>query len=147
MIEYALTSRLADAVMTKGMLDVLEAYYPDFGYWYVNKCMPGIMTGSDKLIVAKDAGRIIGVSLGKISPEETKLRCVRVLPEYQHKSIGIKLIEKMLRQLDDDKPHCTVAEEMLHQFSRPFVNLFDFKLTEVMKGEYRPNKLEYRFNG
>jgi ribosomal protein S18 acetylase RimI-like enzyme len=147
MIEYVVTSRLTDAIMAKGMLEHLEAYYPDFGYWYVNKCMPGIMTGNDKLLVAKDAGRIIGVALGKLSDEETKLRCIRVLPEYQHKGIGIHLTEKMLRQLNHDKPLCTVSEEMFHQFSRPFINLFDFDVTKVEKGMYRPNMLEYVFNG
>lgn len=147
MIEYASSARLTDLAMTRNLLRDLDVYYPDFGYWYTNKCMPGIMTGPDKLIVAKDAGQVIGVALGKLGEDETKLRCVRVLPEYSNKGVGIRLIEKMLRTLNDDKPHCTVAEEMLHQFSRPFINLFQFDLTQVEKGMYRDGKLEYVFNG
>jgi GNAT superfamily N-acetyltransferase len=145
MIHYEKTAKLCDAILAKVMLGSLENYYPDFGYWYINKCMPGIVTGSDVLLVAKDNHRIIGVALGKTG-EETKLRCVRVMPEYQNKGIGLKLVERMLRQLDDDKPHCTVSEEMIHQFSRPFINLFDFKLSQVKKGMYRKNRLEYIFN-
>jgi GNAT superfamily N-acetyltransferase len=146
MIEYALTSRLTDVAMTRSLLDSLEVYYPEFGYWYTNQCIPGIMTGPDKLLVAKDAGRVIGIALGKVSSKETKLRCVRVLPDYQNKGVGLHLIERMLRHLDHDKPYCTVAEEMLHLYSRAFVNLFQFSLDEVNKGMYRQNKLEYCFN-
>ncbi len=146
MIEYQKTDRLVDAILTKGLLDSLETYYPEFGYWYVNKCMPGIITGTDSLIVAREHGQIVGVALGKKSPEETKLRCIRVIPSYQNKGVGLHLIEKMLRDLNHDKPHCTVAEEMLHQFSRPFINLFKFDLNRVEKGLYRPQALEYVFN-
>lgn len=146
MIVYEQTSRLADIAVAKGVLDGLENYYPEFGHWYINKCMPGLMLGSDKLLVARDKHQIVGVALGKRSRHETKLRCVRVLPDYQARGVGIHLIEKMLKELNHDKPHCTVAEEMLHQFARPFVNHFGFTLTRVDKGAYRPRKLEYVFN-
>jgi GNAT superfamily N-acetyltransferase len=146
MIHYETSNRLADAVLAKSMLDGLEHYYPDFGFWYVNKCMPGILTGNDLLLVAREHERIIGVALGKKDEHETKLRCVRVLPEYQNRGIGLHLVERTLRALDDDKPHCTVAEELFHQYSRAFINLFQFDLSEVDKGRYRKNKLEYVFN-
>jgi GNAT superfamily N-acetyltransferase len=146
MIEYEKTSRLADAILCKGMLNSLETYYPDFNYWYVNKCMPGVVAGSDSLIVAREHGKIVGVVLGKKDPEETKLRCIRVVPQYQNRGVGLHLIEKMLRDLDNDKPLCTVAEELMHQYSRPLINLFDFKLSRVDKGSYRPQILEYVFN-
>lgn len=128
------------------MLSGLENYYPDFQHWYVNKCMPGIIVGSDTLLLARDKNQIVGVALGKRNAHETKLRCVRVLPEYQSRGVGIHLIDHMLRRLDCDKPHCTVSEELLHLYSRPFINRFDFDLSEVSKGHYRAGKLEYIFN-
>jgi len=146
-IEYQNTKRLADAMLAKPMLESLEQYYPDFSYWYVNKCMPGVVAGSDSLIVAREHGQIIGVALGKKSEEETKLRCIRVMPQYQNRGVGLHLTEKMLRELDDDKPLVTVAEEMLHLYSRPFFNLFKFNVTRVEKGMYRRGVLEYIFNG
>lgn len=146
MIYYENTKKLTDAIIVKGILESLENYYPDFRYWYVNKCMPGIIVGQDKLIVAREHGKIIGVALGKKNEDEIKLRCIRVMPEYQNRGIGLHLIEKMLKELDCDKPTCTVSEEMLHQFSRAFINLFKFDLTHVEKGLYRENKLEYIFN-
>lgn len=144
-IQYVRSSRLADAMLAKVTLNGLDAYYPGFEYWYVNKCLPGVIAGKDLMVVAKDKDRVVGLALGKAG-EETKLRCIRVLPEYRNRGVGLTLIERTLRLLDDDKPLCTVSEEMLHQYARPFINLFDFDLSVVEKGMYRPGKLEYVFN-
>lgn len=146
MVEYRTTRRLADAMVARGMLDGLENYYPDFSHWYVNVCIPGIVLGTDTMLVARDGAQIVGLALGKKTVHETKLRCVRVRSDYQSKGVGIHLIEKMLGELSSERPHCTVAEEMMHQFSRAFVNRFGFDLTRVEKGLYRPGKLEYVFN-
>lgn len=146
MIHYEKTARLADVILAKGMLDSLENYYPGFQHWYVNNCMPGIVTGPDKLIVAREHHQIVGVVLGKKRDGETKLRCVRVMHSHQNRGTGLHLIDRMLRELDDDKPHCTVSEEMLHLYSRAFVNHYKFDLARIDKGTYRPNKLEYVFN-
>lgn len=146
MIAYTRGNRLVDTHVAFSLLQGMDDLYPEFGYWYKNKVMPGVMMGSDILMMAKDRDQVIGVALGKRNQHETKLRCVRVLPDYQQRGVGIHLVEKMLRELDDDKPSCTVAEEMLHQFSRPFINLFQFDLSHVEKGMYRPGKLEYVFN-
>lgn len=146
MISYERSHRLTDLALTGTLLAGLENYYPDFGHWYTNTCMPGVLLGDDLLIVARERNRVIGVALGKRKKDETKLRCVRVLPDYQNRAVGIHLVEKALRELDCAKPHCTVAEEMLHQFSRPFINHFDFDLSSVDKGRYRRGKLEYVFN-
>lgn len=146
MVTYHRSRRLSDAILVKGMLDGLDNYYPAFSDWYVNTCMPGILVGRDELIVARDRERVVGAALGKVG-SETKLRCVRVIPEYQKRGIGLHLVEQMLRAIDYDKPLCTVSEEMVHEFSRPFINLFRFDLTAVDKGRYRHGKLEYVFNG
>lgn len=145
-IEYVYGSTLVDTLLAKNLLNGLEQLYPEFEYWYTNKAMPDILLGNTKLILAKDNGIVVGVGIGKKDEEETKLRCIRVAPEYKNKGIGIRLIERSLRLLDCDKPVCTVAEEMMHDFSRAFVNEFQFDLTRVEKGLYRRGKLEYVFN-
>jgi len=146
MIEYAPSKSFVEAFSILPMLKGLTELYPDFEYWYVNQMVPGLITGNDIMLIAKEHGQTVGVALGKVTDEETKLRCVRVIPEYQNKGTGLHLIEKMLKLLDNDKPHCTVAEEMFHLYSRAFVNYFDFDLSRVDKGIYRPGKLEYVFN-
>jgi GNAT superfamily N-acetyltransferase len=146
MLTYERAHRLTDAVVALNLLRSIENYYPGFEYWYINKAMPGIMVGNDVLLFAKDNNETVGVALGKKSEEEIKLRCVRILPEYQKRGTGIRLIEKMLRELDCDKPRCTVSEELIHDFARPFVNYFDWDLSRVEKDMYRPGTLEYVWN-
>lgn len=146
MLEFSQTRSLVDAFLAKDLLSSLDVHYPGFEHWYINKCMPGVLVGDDVMIVAKDQGKLVGVALGKKREDETKLRCVRVLPQYQNRGAGLHLIDRMLKALDCDKPHCTVSEELLHQYSRAFVNRYHFDLTEVVKGLYRKQKLEYVFN-
>ncbi len=145
MITYESSKSLTDLALAYQLVQGLESLYPAFSDWYVNTCMPGVLIGSDLLLVAKDKQEIVGVALAK-KGKENKLRCVRVKPQYQSKGVGIHLIERSLKALNVDKPHCTVAEEMIHLYSRPFVNHFHFDLTRVDKGSYRQGKLEYVFN-
>jgi GNAT superfamily N-acetyltransferase len=113
MIEYSPSKSFVEAFNVLPMLNGLTSLYPDFEYWYVNTMIPGLITGNDVLLLAKEHGQTVGVALGKLTDTETKLRCVRVIPEYQNKGTGLHLIERMLKLLDNDKPHCTVAEEII----------------------------------
>lgn len=126
----------------------LNQYYPDIDYWYVNKVVPGLILGNDKLLIARDVkGNIAGIALGKSSEEESKLRCVRVHPDHQNSGLGIRLIDKMLELIEERRPGVTVAEEMFHLYSRAFITRYGFDLSDVTKGRYRRGKLEYAFNG
>lgn len=145
-MNYRQSKSFIEAFNILPMLKSLDDLYPDFQYWYVNKCMPGIVKGNDILLIAENKSGIQGVALGKKNDHETKLRCVRVIPESQNTGVGIGLVENMLESLGNEKPHCTVAEEMFHLYSRAFVNRFNFRLDKVEKGLYRRGKLEYIFN-
>lgn len=140
------TSSFVQAFMALPMLRSLDDLYPDFGNWFINRVIPGVVLGTDTLLLAKDQGRLVGVAIGKKTAAETKLRCVRVLPKYQNTGLGVRLVDRMLETLECDKPHCTVAEELLHTYSRLFVQRYGFRLSQVIKGAYRPKKLEYVFN-
>lgn len=145
-IQITHASHLGEMHNVLPMVEVLSPFYPNIGYWFVNKVMPGVMTGKDNLLVARKNETIIGFCLGKRTDEEVKLRCVRVLPEFQNAGLGIRLIDNMLDVLETEKPLVTVPEEMMHNYSRIFVNRYGFDLTHVGRGDYRPNKLEYYFN-
>jgi len=125
----------------------LDRYYPNFGDWYRKQVLPGIARGQDAMVLAWDGDRLAGVALGKRTAAETKLRCVRVGLDWANSGLGLRLIERMFEELETQKPACTVSEEMLHQYSRPFVNRYGFELSSVDKGRYRRGKLEYAFNG
>lgn len=127
-------------------LKSLDSYYPDFSHWYINRVIANIDDPTNVILLAKDHNSVVGVALGKKSEDEVKLRCVRVASPYQARGIGLRLIDKMLDELEERNPHCTVSEELLHQYSRIFVNRYGFELSRVDKGRYRPSKLEYCFN-
>ncbi|MNR71768.1 hypothetical protein D3C71_24460 [compost metagenome] len=145
-MQFEQTKSTVEALMALPMLASLDSLYPDFGHWYINTVVPGVVVGTDTLLLAKDQGKVVGVALGKKGTDETKLRCIRVLPEYQNRGTGLRLIDRMLDILECAKPHCTVAEELMHTYSRAFVNRYGFELSRVDKGRYRPGKLEYAFN-
>lgn len=130
----------------KYLLISLEDYYPSFESWLNNKVIDDLENPSTIIVTSKEGDVITGVSIGK-KGLETKLRCVRVHPEFRQSGLGLRLIEKTFDLLECDKPLCTVSEEMIHDYSRPFVNRYGFKLSEVAKGMYRKSKLEYIFNG
>lgn len=140
------SSTLADALEALPFLQSLDRYYPHIAQWYLETVVPDVLAGRGTLLLAREGGQLAGVALGKRSPDETKLRCVRVAPPWQNTGVGLRLIERMFEALETERPHCTVSEELLHQYSRPFVMRYGFELTAVEKGLYRKGKLEYRFN-
>lgn len=147
MIKLESATTFVTAFSALPFIQSLNRYYPDIEYWYVNKVVPGLIVGNDKLLVAHDNGNIAGIALGKASDDEAKLRCVRVHPDYQNGGLGIRLIDEMLDLIGERMPGVTVAEEMINLYSRAFVKRYGFNLSDVTKGRYRQGKLEYGFNG
>lgn len=150
------SDRLTDASFAWNLLVELGEFYPGLSDWFWNKCAPGIVAGTGLLLLAEDderpaGSRIIGVALGKKGQHahggETKLRCVRVIPEYQNRGVGILLIDRALQELGTGRPFCSVSEEMFHDYARLLINRYGFSVTRVERGLYRPGKLEYVFNG
>ena len=126
----------------------LDRYYPDIAAWFSESFAQGLIEGRNRLLLARNSeNRIVGVALGKITPKETKLQCVRVVDTHTNTGLGIALMDRMLDVLECEHPVATVSEEMLHQYSRVFVKRYGFSLDDVVKGAYRPRKLEYYFNG
>lgn len=139
------TTNVVEALLAKPFLEGLDAFYPNFSDWYVNTVLAELKDPDNIIMLAKENGMVVGVGMGKRG-EETKLRCIRVHPQYQNSGLGIRLLDTMLDRLEVRKPHCTVSEELLHQYSRLFVRRYGFHLNDVTKGQYRPQKLEYNFN-
>lgn len=144
MIEISQSTNSIEALLALPFIVSIDKYYPDIKHWYVNKVVPGIAVNNDILLMAKENNRLIGIGLAKCS-DENKLRCIRVLDEYKGYGLGIKLMDKTL-DLIGNKPVVSVSEELLHDYSRIFINRYNFTLSNVTKGQYRKNKLEYFFN-
>ena len=144
-ISYRRCTGLADAFIARYQLTDLETFYPGFDSWFVNRVIPGIVAGDDPFFIAEEHGKPIGLAIGK-SGARPKLRCVRVLPLYQNRGIGLHLIDRVLRELDTDQQTVTVCEELFMTWARIFTNRYQFALTHVHKGAYRPGKLEFIYN-
>lgn len=132
-----------EALLAFPFLQSIDRFYPDIADWFVNTVVPGMGEGSSVLLLAKEHQRVVGMALGKTGAE-CKLRCLRTDGSYS--GLGVRLLDSMLDHLQIAKPHCTVSEELLGQYSRLFVNRYGFDLSHVSKGQYRPGKLEYHFN-
>lgn len=147
MIHYRWSRNCNDLLRGYEIIKDLTESYPDFYKWYMQKIVPDVVCGGGSLLLAEEHNQIIGIAIGKKTATETKFRCLRIVPAYQHKGIGQQLIDRMLLQLDCDKPLITVSHDMIHSYARTFVNYYHFELTEVAKGIYVKDKLEYVFNG
>lgn len=103
----------------------LSHIYPDISHWYNNKVIPRVMLGEDIVIVAKsENGKTIGFAIGKKTEKESKLCCLMVLPDFRGKGYALKLINRIIEELDDDYPHCSVSEDLFHTYSKIFINHF-----------------------
>lgn len=129
------------------ILKPISNLYPDFHNWYWDKVVPGIILNDDKIIIAENKFEIIGVSIIKKADNEKKLRALRINDKYQKSGAGLYLMDQSLKELGVDKPLVSVAEEMINEYSRMFINRYDFRMTHVYNGLYRKNNLEYEFNG
>jgi len=147
MISYHTKATKNDIATIPDVLAGLTDSYPDFEPWLYNKAIPSLSTKEGVIVIAKQRDEIVGLAMGKNSPTEKKIRCIRVLPRYQSDGVGTELIERMMKELDDDKPLVTVPHDMIHSYSRIFINHFRYALTWVEKGLYKENRLEYIFNG
>lgn len=145
MLDFRTPNSIADIYAAFGVLQPISNFYPEFNSWFWDKVVPGVILGDDKIIMAEKRGELVGISLIKNGPEK-KLRAIRINEKFQGTGAGLYLIDESLRLLDTDKPVATVAEEMIHDYSRIFVERYDFVLSRVHKGMYRQGKLEYSFN-
>ena len=69
------------------------------------------------------------------------------MDDFQSFGYGIKLIKSMLKELDNDYPHCSVSEDFLHMYAPVFINHFGWTIDDVQRDIYKKGKLEYFFNG
>ena len=145
MIEIERSKDVAEALLAMPFLTDLDRFYPDIQHWYINRVLPGVCTGHDVLLLARDGHRLCGMAIGKTG-EETKLRCVRVNRKLAGQGTGVRLIDRMIIELQCENPSATVAEELLHDYSRIFVRRYGWRLSDVVKNEYRRSKLEYHWN-
>jgi len=146
-MEFKLASTYVELYQTYNIITKLEESYPDFKNWYWNKVVPGVVLGNDKIILGSVRNELVGISIIKNENNEKKIRALRIEDRFQNKGYGIGMIDKSLELLNCDKPLVSVSEDLLHHYSRMFINRFNFDMSYVHKNMYKNGKLEYQFNG
>ncbi len=139
----AFRMRLGDA---RGYLETLSDFYPSFGAWFTEKVMPGVAAGERTIVLQNTSGVLSGIAVLKNTPEEQKLCCLRVLPEFQGTGAGVRLFDKSFDLLNNKSPLLSVSEEQLPAFEKIF-RYFGFEYAQEYCGIYRPKKTEISFNG
>lgn len=81
-----------------------------------------------KYLIAKDGSEVVGFFLGKKSEKSNRLLAIYVLPEYQGKGVGSKLIQKGLEWFGNDKD-IFVNLASYNESAKEFYKKFGFKET------------------
>lgn len=130
------------------VIQTISDLYPDVEHWYINKAIPRVLLGEDNVFVVKnESGEIAGFAIAKKTEKESKLCCIKIMPDYQSKGYSIALIKAVQQELGSDYLHCSVSEDLFHAYSRLFINHFGWSVDDVQKDVYKKGKLEYFFNG
>lgn len=129
-----------------GLLSSAKSFYPDFEDWFYGKVLTGIDCGERRILREYSSdGCLAGIAILKITPEESKLCNLTILPEFQNRGFGVRLFDRVFTELDTKKPFLTVSEEKYTEFKRLF-DYYEFKVTDVKDSLYRSGKVEYFLN-
>lgn len=126
-------------------LSYISDSYPSIDRWFINKVVPGLTNGTRKLFIYRRNEKVVALCIAKKTDKELKICTVRVIPEFAGKGLGVKLFKDAMNWLGTDKPHLTVSEDRLSDFTRIF-EYFGYKLTSTHNGLYLPGKVEYFYN-
>ena len=128
-----------DTTFTQGLVDGNRGY--SYAVDYHNK----ILFPYGSLLDRVSTYKLAGCSLLKNTPEEKKICCLFVDPQYRKQGIASQLIRESFNILQTDTPLITVAENNLPQLE-PLLKKFNFELTSVLDSVYRKGVKEYYYN-
>lgn len=120
--------------------------YPDFEDWFFGKVVPGMRSGERCVMTSVIDSVLAGVAICKRTETERKLCTFWVSPHVRGRGVAAELAGEAFDWLGTAKPLFTVPEERYAEFGG-LLRSWSFS-KPVRYGElYRPNRLEYVFNG
>lgn len=123
----------------------LETIYPGFRNWFYSKV--AIASGDERAIfVTRARDRILGIGIAKRSLTERKLCTLWTAPTTRDSGIATAIADQAFDWLETSHPLFTVPEERIAEF-RGLLRRWHFTRTNAVVSYYRPNKIEYVFNG
>lgn len=140
--------------------DILDSYSGHWE-WLEKKFFPGLQEGkrgysfaidynSKDWINIKKFGpmfiyKLAGCALLKDEPDEKKLCCLFVDPNYRGQKIASRLVEDSFEVLNTNKPVMTVSQQNLGMLQK-LIDRYGFELTSVKESVYKPGVKEYYYN-
>lgn len=144
------------AWLTRDILNSYEGHWD----WLQYKFFPGLKEGKrgysfaidpySKQVITTKKGIIpvytlAGCALLKNEPDEKKLCCLFVDPNYRGQKIASKLVEDSFELLNTTKPLMTVSQQNLDMLQK-LIERYNFELTSVKESVYIPGVKEYYYN-
>lgn len=129
--------------------DFISRDYPNYKNWYFTKQLPGIIKNERNILFARNPENkeeIIAVACLKKTEEEQKICTLYVSDNARGLGIGSTIIEESMKWLETTKPFITFPDYKLDMF-KPFIEKYDWKLTEKVYGLYKDKTEELCFNG
>ena len=127
-------------------LTPISLYYPGFCDWYDSKVVSSTPQNERAIFTYRDGADIAAVAIAKRNREERKLCTLWVAPRYRCRGLGANLVNEACLWLNTSSPLMTVPGELVGEFRGLFAALAFDQFT-VVRNYYRPNSLEYVFNG
>lgn len=144
------------AWLTRDILDSYDGHWD----WLQYKFFPGLQKGTRGYSFAVDydsaqsittkkgiipVHSLVGCALLKNEPDEKKLCCLFVDPNYRGQKIASKLVEDSFELLNTNKPVMTVSQQNLGMLQK-LIDRYGFELTSVKESVYKPGVKEYYYN-
>jgi hypothetical protein len=102
---------------------------------------------NERSTVLNEPGSSIAIEQSETpSGNERKICCLRVLPEYQNRGIGVKLFIRSMDRLETDKPLLSISSNNLNRFKN-IMDYLNFKQYQHYPDLYRKNSEEISYNG
>lgn len=125
----------------------LSEQYPGFCEWYHSLFFPShILKPGREIIFCEEQDTVIGAVILKKDVSEKKICTLRVDDRFRGQGIGTCLLRDSIRWLKCDRPLITVSGDVIAQYKGLFRH-FDFIEEDAKYGYYRPDEIEYVFNG
>ncbi|NKJ68027.1 GNAT family N-acetyltransferase [Vibrio chemaguriensis] len=139
-----LVERNFDVSKITPALENVAPLYPNFNVWLRDKFLRNFYIGDRDILVAHNGSDLCGVSLLKKSTEENKICTFYVMPKFQGRELGNKLLEKSLNYFDGKDVLISVSNERLSELY-PTLSSKGFVLDSCVEHMYRNENIEHFF--
>ncbi|NMA50446.1 MAG: GNAT family N-acetyltransferase [Mollicutes bacterium] len=130
--------------------DNIREDYPNHKTWYFEKQLPETIKSDKRNILfvknPNDKEEIIAMACLKRTKFERKICTLYVINQWKDKGIGMALVQKSIDWLGTNKPLITFPEYKLELF-RLYIDMYNWKLKQIVPGFYNDKHCELCFNG